>query len=438
MKKTILTLFLCLCALNCSFAQDVDSLAIQHPEYLPTLELGTIAPEIVAKDTSGTVIKLSDFRGKYVIIDFWATWCGDCRREVPGLKELYAKEEYKTINGNETQWLSFSFDDKEESWRNFLRREQFPWPQVSNLIRTREDPTYKAYGLHWIPAFLIIDPEGKIVGRAITAKGLEAELKNCCKEKAESQYDIYLFIGQSNCAGRGPMLQQDSTEIQEGVWLLNDSGIPEPAKAPFNRYSNIRKSLSMQQIGPAFSFGQIMYEKRGHKVLIIQNAKGGSGLAEWENEDPEAITYLDTTLMRAIPALQYGVLKGIVWHQGETDTSNGSAGEIYITRFNRMISRLREAMKVGEEVPVLVGELGQWEWEKTELIEAFNEETLPKITETVPNCHKIESDGLECRSEDHTDPHFSRTANIELGKRYAEKMLEILGNSEIEIITKEK
>lgn len=231
------------------------------------------------------------------------------------------------------------------------------------------------------------------------------------------------MIGQSNCAGRGYMIESDTIDIIPGVWLLNAEGKPEPAKAPFNRYSNIRKDISMQMIGPAVGFAPMMHENTGRNILIIQNAKGGSGLWEWQNEDdPAAITFLDSTLMRAVPALKYGELKGIVWHQGETDVSHGSARSIYVTRFSKMIERLRSSMGVGTEVPVIVGELGQWEWEKKELIEAFNEETLPRLTKLVPNCHKVESDGLECRSTDHSDPHFSRDSNIELGRRYAEMM----------------
>ncbi|MCQ2196354.1 MAG: TlpA family protein disulfide reductase [Bacteroidaceae bacterium] len=158
-------------------AQEADTLAANHPEYLPSLELGTQAPEIVARDTAGVEIRLSNYRGKYVILDFWATWCGDCRREIPMLKALYEDNAMQSIKEkNDVKWLSFSFDDKEANWRNFLRKEQFPWPQVSNLKRTRDDDTFKAYQLHWIPAFIIIDPEGKIIGKAITAKGLEKEL----------------------------------------------------------------------------------------------------------------------------------------------------------------------------------------------------------------------------------------------------------------------
>lgn len=239
-------------------------------------------------------------------------------------------------------------------------------------------------------------------------------------------FDIYLMIGQSNCAGRGYMIESDTTDIIPGVWLLNAEGRPEPAKAPFNRYSNIRKDMSMQMIGPAVGFAPMMHENTGRNILIIQNAKGGSGLWEWQNEDPTSVTFTDSTLMRTIPALKYGKLKGIIWHQGETDTSNGSAGDIYVSRFSQMIDRLRSAMGVGEEVPVIVGELGQWEWEKKELIDAFNDVTLPRLTKVIPNCHKVESDGLECRSEDHSDPHFSRASNIELGRRYAEAMLNAL------------
>lgn len=159
------------------YAQDVDTLAINHPEYLPSLEIGTQAPEFVACDTLSREISLSQYRGKYVVLDFWATWCGDCRREIPMLKELFANDDLRSIEHlNDVQWISFSFDDKETNWRTFLSKENFPWPQVSNLKRTRQDPTFQAYQLRWIPAFFIISPDGQILAKAITALGLKNEL----------------------------------------------------------------------------------------------------------------------------------------------------------------------------------------------------------------------------------------------------------------------
>ncbi len=240
-------------------------------------------------------------------------------------------------------------------------------------------------------------------------------------------YDIYLLIGQSNCAGRGYFVSSDTLDVLDGVWLLNGELVPEPAVAPLNRYSNIRKDMSWQLVGPGVGFGPAMYQKTGRKVLLVQNARGGSGLASWQPGGDGEVSYLDSALVRTLPSLKYGRLKGIVWHQGETDITQGTAGDIYVERFSAMVDELRKRLGVGEEVPVIVGELGQWEWEDLTKIEAFNHGTLDTLENVVPNCHKVSSDGLGYRIPDNPgDPHFSREAAIELGKRYAEAMYEAI------------
>ena len=154
----------------------VDTLTERHPEYQSSLPLGEVVPDFEAKDTLGNTVRLTDFRGSYVVLDFWATWCGDCRREIPMLKQLYAEKKGLTIGGKAVRWLSFSFDTDANAWRHIVAKEQFEWTQVSNLLSTRDDPTFKAYQLHWIPAFLIIDPEGRLVSTAITADALRKNI----------------------------------------------------------------------------------------------------------------------------------------------------------------------------------------------------------------------------------------------------------------------
>ena len=169
------------------FSQSLDSISdlivkfyLAKMAYAPELKRGETAPELSAPTPEGKTISLADYKGKYVVIDFWASWCGDCRREIPALKELYTESRDWKVGKEQLpiEFLSVSFDFKREAWLALLYKEQFEWPQVSNLNNTREDPTYQAYKLHWIPAFYVVCPEGKIVGSAITADELRSLLKS--------------------------------------------------------------------------------------------------------------------------------------------------------------------------------------------------------------------------------------------------------------------
>ena len=113
---------------------------------------------ITALTPEGTELSLSDLVGKtdYVLVDFWASWCGPCRRFVPVLKEIYASQPEGRL-----QILSCSVDQDIMAWQVALGEEQMPWPQI------REDANHLCsdkYGVQFIPHTILIDKEGKIVG----------------------------------------------------------------------------------------------------------------------------------------------------------------------------------------------------------------------------------------------------------------------------------
>ena len=90
-------------------------------------------------------------------------------------------------------------------------------------------------------------------------------LASCSRRK---DFDVYLLLGQSNMAGRGTMLAEDTLNVMEGVWLLDGNGRIEPARSPLNKYSTIRKELSMQQVCPGNSFAEKIHEATGRKVPV--------------------------------------------------------------------------------------------------------------------------------------------------------------------------
>ena len=128
-------------------------------------------------------------------------------------------------------------------------------------------------------------------------------------EKSISGLDLYLCIGQSNMAGRGRLSAQYMDTLKN-VYLFNDVNTFEPAVNPLNRYSNIRKDISMQGMGPAYSMAKELATGSGHKIGIIVNARGGSSINSWFKGSKEH--YYEETMSRLHEAMRYGTLKAIV------------------------------------------------------------------------------------------------------------------------------
>lgn len=155
MKKLILFAALFLSAATALYSQNEDLDATYATELLPA---GTLAPEFEIQDMSGKTVRLSDFRGSYVVLDFWATWCPDCRADVPALKEIVKKYGSKKI-----RFISISSDTDREKWVSYVKENKMKWTHVSELVPRKESKVSADYRVRWIPSVYVIDPEGKIL-----------------------------------------------------------------------------------------------------------------------------------------------------------------------------------------------------------------------------------------------------------------------------------
>ena len=136
------------------------------------LAIGSEAPEIDLPNPAGKSIKLSSLRGKYVLIDFWAAWCGPCRRESPNMVKLYEKFHPKGFD-----IYSVSLDAEKADWEKAIEKDGLQkWTHVSDLKYWNSEAG-RDYGVESIPFTVLIDKEGKIIAKGLRGDDLELKLK---------------------------------------------------------------------------------------------------------------------------------------------------------------------------------------------------------------------------------------------------------------------
>jgi peroxiredoxin len=139
---------------------------------LSATAIGSMAPDFTQNDVNGTPVKLSSFRGKYVLLDFWASWCGPCRQENPNVVRAYNKYKDKnfTILG-----VSLDRPDGKADWQKAIKTDGLTWTQVSDL-KYGDNEAAILYYVQAIPANFLLDPTGKIIAKNLRGSDLDDKL----------------------------------------------------------------------------------------------------------------------------------------------------------------------------------------------------------------------------------------------------------------------
>ncbi len=139
------------------------------------VKVGQVAPDFTLPDPSGKMISLSSFRGKYVLVDFWASWCGPCRQENPNVVKAY--QQYK---GKNFTILGVSLDKTKDKWQEAIKADGLAWNHVSDL-KFWDSAVVPLYGLNAIPTNFLLDPQGKVIASNLRGPALEAKLQEVLK-----------------------------------------------------------------------------------------------------------------------------------------------------------------------------------------------------------------------------------------------------------------
>lgn len=248
--------------------------------------------------------------------------------------------------------------------------------------------------------------------------GADTETRERLEDYPKERVHLFLLAGQSNMAGRGRVHKVEAIEhprifawSKEGKWV--------PARDP------LHYDKRGAGVGPGMSFALELVETNESIVIgLIPAACGGSSIQKWVpgayHDQTESHPY-DDAIARTRKAMQYGELKGILWHQGESNAHRKGAQD-YEERLEALILRFRTELDV-DEVPFVIGQLGQfsrWPWHKW--LKTVDQ-AQRSVAAELPNVAFVSSEGLGAKDRH----HFNAEAQREFGQRYAEVYRQMVG-----------
>ena len=172
MRKVFVFVGMLMCMANTLMAQDLDAKYATN-----LLPVGTQVPDLI--DALGDKHPVSDFRGRCVVLDFFATWCGDCRKDLPEMKKLFQKYDMEGV-----EFIGISFDTDSEVLQNFMDKEQIHWRVLSELKKMKDAQMAQDYHIQWIPTMYLLDTEGRVALATVEINKLKFKLAQLKKANA--------------------------------------------------------------------------------------------------------------------------------------------------------------------------------------------------------------------------------------------------------------
>lgn len=229
----------------------------------------------------------------------------------------------------------------------------------------------------------------------------------------DSSFYIYLLMGQSNMAGRGKITDEYKAVSSPDVLMLNKANEWMTASHP------LHFDKPIAGVGPGLAFALTISENYPHKKIgLIPCAVGGTSINKWvpgSYDSPTNTHPWDDAEIRIKEGMKYGVIKGVIWHQGESD-SNSEAAKLYMSKLSELIVRVRKETN-SDTLPFVVGKLGMYK-DNYQIIN----EILVQLPEKVVFTSVVSSEGLVHNGD---GVHFDSKSADEVGKRFAKAMLEL-------------